>query len=278
MSKLAANIVKGIIGRLSGKKKKSSGSRVSWLQEKLLKHEDDVKEKTITLNNISVCYKRPYEVLHTYKDIFENEIYKFSTSSTRPVIIDCGANIGLSVIYFKRLYPTAKLIAFEPDPGIFELLEKNIRLNNLQDVELHQSAVWTENGSISFSANSTEASHISENADPTTAQQVKTERLADFLSLAEKIDFLKVDIEGAEWKVMLDCARHLSKIQNMFIEYHGKAHETNKLADLLQLFQQHNFSTYIKNAADTLDYPFINKTTNSVYDVQLNIFCYKTNN
>ena len=43
-------------------------------------------------------------------------------------VIDCGANIGMSITYFKRLYPKSKIIGFEPDPKIFETLKKNIRV------------------------------------------------------------------------------------------------------------------------------------------------------
>src|SRR5688572_20822569 len=54
--------------------------------------------------------------VHSYSEIFKREIYRFTTVNNAPKIIDCGANIGLSVIYFKRLYPAAKIVAFEADP------------------------------------------------------------------------------------------------------------------------------------------------------------------
>jgi hypothetical protein len=57
--------------------------------------------------------------LHGYQEIFEEECYSFNASSSYPFIIDCGSNIGLSIIYFKRQYPNARIIGFEPDPMIF---------------------------------------------------------------------------------------------------------------------------------------------------------------
>ncbi len=276
MSKLAANIIKGLNGRLHRRNITNSANNISWIKEKILKHQDDIHEKKISLNHFTLHYIRPYEVLHTYTEIFVNEIYKFKSNKDVPVVIDCGANIGMSVIYFKYLYPRSKLIAFEPDPEIYDLLKKNVDNNNLKDVELHKTAVWIEEGIIDFNANASEASHISENTT-SNGIQVKTERLANYLVPFEIVDFLKVDIEGAEWKVMMDCAPHLHKIENMFVEYHGKVNETNKLANLIELIHSNGFDTYIKNAADTLKHPFINKTTNTAYDVQLNLFCYKNN-
>ena len=60
------------------------------------------------------------------RELFGQEIYKFQTDSEIPYILDCGANIGLSVIYFKKLFPNAKIVAFEPDKKIFDYLKFNI--------------------------------------------------------------------------------------------------------------------------------------------------------
>ena len=51
-----------------------------------------------------------------YREIFIQELYRFETSNPAPVIIDCGANCGLSVVYFKQLFPAAKIVAVEADP------------------------------------------------------------------------------------------------------------------------------------------------------------------
>ena len=63
----------------------------------------------------------------------------------KPFIIDCGANIGLSVIYLKNLYPDAEIVAFEPDEQNFQLLQKNIASFGFKNVEARKEAVWTEN-------------------------------------------------------------------------------------------------------------------------------------
>src|SRR5262249_62206976 len=54
--------------------------------------------------------------LSIYDQIFVREIYRFESSDDAPFIIDGGANIGASVLYFKKLYPKSRIIAFEPDP------------------------------------------------------------------------------------------------------------------------------------------------------------------
>lgn len=203
-----------------------------------------------------------------------NEIYKFESATTNPVIIDCGANIGMSVIYFKLLYPTAFIEAFEPDAATFEILAKNCSVNNLSTVTLKKAAVWTHNDVISFSASESEASRVLEKSEPQEIT-VTAVRLADVLQKHPNVDFLKMDIEGAEWSVVQDIVPELKRVQNFFLEYHGKSWETYKLNDIMGILKSSGFSVYIKNAADNLRHPFVEKTTNSLYDVQLNLFCYR---
>src|SRR5690606_10585892 len=68
---------------------------------------------------------------HTYCEIFREEIYKFIPVSDKAPIIDCGTNMGLSLLYFSENYPGRKIIAFEPDPDLYRLLLENIEAFNL---------------------------------------------------------------------------------------------------------------------------------------------------
>jgi hypothetical protein len=75
--------------------------------------------------------------------------------------------------------------------------------------------------------------------------------------------------------VIRDCAGDLRKVQNLFLEYHGKTNETRKLIEIFEILEKAGFAIYVQNAADNLQYPFVNKTTDTIYDVQLNLYCYK---
>jgi len=275
MSNLIANIVKGIIGKFNPKVDTTRFKDISWILEKILKHEDDQNEKEKKLTIGVIHYKRPYEVLHTYRELFCKEMYQFESNTDAPIIIDCGSNIGLSVLYFKTIYPNAKIWAFEPDAANFELLSKNIQSNNLQDVKAAPAAVWITDGFINFSGNGSEASRIDENNANDSTNSVPCIRLKTLLCSFETIDFLKMDIEGGEYKVITDCADELYRVKNFFLEYHGKTTDTNHLTELMEIVDKQGFQVYIRNAADSLTHPFIEKQTNTQFDVQLNIFCYK---
>ena len=74
--------------------------------------------------------------LSAYEEIFVDEIYKFRPTSERPFVLDLGANVGVSVLYFKLNYPAARITAFEPDPAIFEYLSRNVASYGLSEVTL----------------------------------------------------------------------------------------------------------------------------------------------
>lgn len=274
MSVVLTNIVKGLARRFDGKVQRPK-NQLSWWQVKLLKHQEDQNIKQIRVNNLRIHYKRPYEFLHSYTDIFKNEVYKFFAPNPKPLIIDCGSNIGLSILYFKYHYPDATIIGFEPDPANFELLARNISENKCKDVKIMPTAVWTTNGITSFIANSSEASRLTFLEKQVKAISVNTVRLSEFLQSYNSIDFLKIDIEGAEYDVLMDCASLLERVSNIFLEYHGKASETQKLYEILEILNANRFDVYIRNAADVLLHPFTEKKSPGNYEVQLNLFCYR---
>ncbi len=275
MSNLIANIVKGILGKFKPKRQASRFKDIGWTLEKILKHEDDqsIKQKKLPIGIIN--YKRPYEVLHTYRELFLKEMYHFKATNDDPIILDCGANIGLSVLYFKTIYPKSKIWAFEPDAANFELLKKNIQSNHLQDIIAQPAAVWITDGQINFSGNGSEASRIDGKNTGAYNNSVPCIRFKTLLESFDKIDFLKMDIEGGEHKVITDCAEEMYRVEHLFLEYHGKTTDTKQLTELLEIVDKQGFQAYIRNAADSLVHPFIEKQTNTQFDVQLNIFCYK---
>jgi len=160
-----------------------------------------------------------------YREIFVRQYYHFVAQNTSPVILDCGANVGMASIYFKWLYPDSKVRAFEPDPTTYELLRRNLRVNHL-DVETHNCALWNENGELDFHIDSRDPGSLLMSADPSRskAEMIKVPacRLSEFIH--GSIDFLKLDVEGAEHRVLSDLVKagKLKQIRQMAIEYHHR--------------------------------------------------------
>ena len=244
---------------------------VNWLGEKLYKHMPDGKERTHILFGKKVYFIRPSEFLYGLKEIFIKEPYK-QTLGAHPYIVDCGAHIGLSVIYMKEQYPGAEIDAFEPDERNFDLLSKNVASFGFQGVRLHKEAVWKEDTVLRFAGDNTMGSRINEQGGNV---EVKAVRLKRFLG--RPVDFLKMDIEGAEYEVIMDIADQLHNVRNFFIEYHGRFDQMNELLAIFTILANHGFDYYIKEATTLYASPYYRpQRPDSPYDVQLNIFSWNT--
>ncbi len=208
-----------------------------------------------------------------FHEIFVEEYYKFNAKNNSPLIIDCGANIGLSAIYFKLLFPAAKVIALEPDDKIYNIAKNNINALGFNDVELIKKAVWIDNSGVKFFSEGADGSTMFSDKANTVVSSV---RLKDLLSQFTKIDMLKMDIEGAEVNVIEDCEAELAKIETLFIEYHSYVDKKQELDKLLLILTNNGFRYFIKPEADRR-MPFINRLNknNLSMDLQLNIFAYK---
>jgi len=231
------------------------------------------EEKKINFLNYKFRVPDALSFIWQFKEIFVEEFYKFKSESSEPVIYDCGSNIGMSCIYFKRIFPGAKIKAFEADPEISKYLKENLKANGLDNVEVIDKAVWKEDGEIDFCSEKADASTIFSSKTNLT---VKSVRLKNLLEKEERIDMLKMDIEGAENDVILDCGNSLRVVNNIFIEYHSFTNSQQKLSELLNVLEQNNFRYFIRNDSSR-NMPLINKTnkSNLTMDLQLNIFGYR---
>ncbi len=249
---------------------------ISWFQEKLLKHANSgIEYSHLYKNRYKIIFKDPKAFLYSVKELFVEEIYKFKAQNDTPYIIDCGSYIGTSILFFKTQYPNSKILAFEPDNSNFELLNKNIKNWDLKNIEIQNAAIWIDNLGVNFIADGNMASKIDEsnNTDHNENQKTKSVRLKDLLT--EKIEFLKIDIEGAEYEVLLDCESKLSFVENLFIEYHGNYNEMYKLNKILNILIENNFKYYIKEAGVTFEHPFYDRENIYDFNIQLNIFAFK---
>ncbi len=210
--------------------------------------------------------------LFMYGEIFKQEIYKFKAKHEQPKIIDCGANIGLSIIYFKQLYPNSQIIGFEPDVKVFKLLQKNIQTWGLSQVEIVKKAVWNSETTLEFMSEGADGGRINQLETDKETYQVQTVRLRDYLN--EKVDFLKLDIEGAETEVIKDCQDLLKNVQNLFVEYHSFVNQPQTLATLVDSLSKANFRLHIHTPM-TSPQPFCCRNVYLDMDMQLNIFAFR---
>lgn len=204
--------------------------------------------------NYQISYLNLEEVNDLKREIFTHQIYYFETDSSTPIIIDAGAHIGLATLYFKHLYPHARLLAFEPNPTNFALLSKNIAQNHLENVTLIPKALGKHENNATFYVDRTpfqwlSTSSLIENAwdgsQKTTSLTVQTTRLDQYLLDFPQINLLKLDIEGAESTVIFSLHQQLDKVQHLIFEFHPT--KSQNLTELLSFLTKKGFTCTLKN-------------------------------
>jgi len=177
-----------------------------------------------------------------YKDEFIQRIYHFESPRPDPLIIDGGSNMGLSILAFKRAYPRARIIGFEPDPAILRLLQDNLRRNELgEGITLVNAGLGGEAGQMSFVPDGTAGGRIETVGDAKGSFRVRVDRLSDYLD--EPVDFLKLNIEGQELPVLQEAAASgkLGNVRQMVLEYHGFPDAPQQLGPILDLLDRNGF-------------------------------------
>ena len=209
-------------------------------------------------------------VAYQIKEYFGDERMKFTASSTSPLIIDCGANVGISVLYFKQLFPEANILAFEPDPNISAYFKKNMEANGVKGVQLEEKAVWKDANGIKFGVEGADGGSIFFEGEKSI--QIPTIRLRDVPEQYPAVDLLKLDIEGAEVEVIRDCQDQLKKVKFLFIEYHSWIANKQELDVLLACLESNGFRYYIHSIGNQTNKPFLQVDAYNGMDVQLDIY------
>jgi FkbM family methyltransferase len=125
------------------------------------------------------------------------------------VILDIGSNIGASILFFRELFPAAKICGFEPHPETFRILEQNVA--GLPSIEIFNYALGAANADVSVPFDNADFSRFTLAKDPggdwsgplsPTACQVKhAGEVVKTLGLT-KVDLIKIDCEGTEYDVL----------------------------------------------------------------------------
>lgn len=169
------------------------------------------------------------ELRQLEKEIFQHHTYYFEGTTDRPRILDLGAHLGLTTLYFKKLYPLSQITAVEPNPAIASLLRKNLIANHFEDVVVVEAAVAPRSGkrqlfidsdpeawdsTASFTRGAWNRSQ--EGQRPITVPTVTLAELIDGIV----VDVMKMDIEGAESEVLLAAGEELRYLQRLMMEFH----------------------------------------------------------
>ena len=164
--------------------------------------------------------------LDIFYEIFYKKAYAFSFSKNAEMIMDAGANIGLATIYFLNQFPDCKVISVEPDPTNVEVFKKNLAVEiKKQKIFLVEGAIGLTDGfAFMSSAVLKYNSKILEDQKSFVEKiDVKVISMNNFFKQysIDKIDILKIDIEGSEIQLFTDDVKWLERVKEIVMEVHS---------------------------------------------------------
>ncbi len=163
--------------------------------------------------------------------------------------------MGVSVAYFKTLYPDARVVPFEPDREVYDYLSRNLSRNNLlENVVLHNAAVWTHSKGVNFASDGADGGHVEECPGGRVVPSIDLKEML----LGEKcVDLLKMDIEGAETVAIPALKDVLSHVRRLFCEYHSWGVERNgTLGSILAILDEAGFRYRLAPVEGSMATPF----------------------
>lgn len=216
------------------------------------------KEVTVRLPPFKVI-SPDYETLSfLVKEKFVYQQYYFEESNTSPIIFDCGSSIGISVLYFKNLYPGSVIYAFEPNPSAFYFLQHNVSSNNLTNTHCYNLALSNKKDTVDFfipkERSFINAKTVQQDLTEFKVTRVSSVPLSEFLLTFSEVHVVKIDVEGSEVDIMEDLKMEVLKrkiVKKFIIEFHTGIHtKESTLHDFLATFTDSGYRwKFIKTQA-----------------------------
>ncbi|MBI2607942.1 MAG: FkbM family methyltransferase [Candidatus Doudnabacteria bacterium] len=159
-------------------------------------------------------------------DIWGRQVYdRVFAIGKHDVVVDVGANKGYFTVYASIQASKGRVFAFEPVPFLLEALAENIKLNQLSNVEIISKALWETAGRYRMYLTENIGGHSLYQKPWSKGElEIETMTLEQFMldHGLEKINFLKLDCEGAEYNILLNIKPEiLKRIEKIALEYHN---------------------------------------------------------
>jgi FkbM family methyltransferase len=211
----------------------------------------DIYNQYILLENTDLTYQ--LFANKKYKDR-EYEIYKKYITSEM-VCVDVGANIGLMTLMFSQMAPSGVIHSFEPSLKLYTVLSKNIQANKLKNCILYKMALGDTDSVVRFDETV---------ADDTTFKMsvygntdVEQKRLDTVFKDVQRIDFMKIDVEGYELEVLLGGTETLRKTKLLFIEFISDNQKNTNHSEKLLIETLEKYFTIYTLDDDLHEVPFV---------------------
>jgi FkbM family methyltransferase len=201
----------------------------------------------------SFIRKAPSSDIYVFRQVFENKEYLplielLQKNNSKPaLIVDAGANVGYTALFFNLFFPETTIVTIEPDTSNANQIKQNLAANNINNTDIVIAGVWPHNCWLELKKDKSKGEewgfYVTESKEPTNLKGV------DILNLQQLknrgiIDILKIDIEGSEAKLFEDSEksnRLLGIVKYLAIEIHDDMASRQQIQ---QILRDNNFTWF----------------------------------
>jgi FkbM family methyltransferase len=190
---------------------------------------------------------------------YETYAWRCAEGNCRPgdVVLDVGANIGIiTILMSRRVGSTGTVYAIEPNPSVHSILVENLKMNRCRNVVRVQAAIGDRLGTTDFSVAPWEYHTMSgmvANVPGALTIRVPETTVDELMKHSSRVDYIKVDVEGAELRVLRGSRVTMQKFHPLLqIEVHGMflPSYSDSIDDLFGMLEEHGYRAH--NLVDNL--------------------------
>ncbi len=185
----------------------------------LVRLKRDDKEHEIRLRpGVRLRYRLNRGDIQSVREVWLDEVYKLPVQARTKILVDLGANIGLTSLWFAKRYGFTKIIAVEPSPANARLARENLD-NNGVSAQVIEAAVGPLDGTAFFEDSaSSNLGRVTTTGRPVTLLSMAT--ILSKLGDTAIVDLVKLDIEGGEEPLLSGDLAWLERVQSIIAEFH----------------------------------------------------------
>jgi FkbM family methyltransferase len=181
-------------------------------------------------DGIKICYRLNKGDLHSIREVWFDEAYRLPFEDTSGILLDLGANIGLTSLWLAKRYPFKKLIAVEPDPNNAFLVRQNLTLNGIAGFVL-EAAIGPKDGTARFKFSKvSNLGRLDENGS--LVPMICVNSIVNNFGV-DRFGLIKIDIEGAEKDLFGGPTEWLERTDAIIIEFHPACVDDSSLTRLV---------------------------------------------
>lgn len=197
------------------------------------------RPRRIRVPDATICYRLNRGDIQTIREVWIQETYRLPRDAKPQLVIDLGANIGMTSVFLARRYGVRYIVAVEPSPDNARLARTNLLLNGI-DGTVIEAAVAAKDGEAYFAAG--QDSNLGRLASG--GQKVKLLSIDSVLAASPtgRADLLKMDIEGGEAAVLEGAGSWLQRVDSLMVEFHPDVVDYPALVAIIEAAGFRHFS------------------------------------